>query len=171
MQKLAPGSKKIGDAHTCKLCAKEYIRKEVTSSPTYCLNCLRHKHKWAAKALAIDYKGGCCTVCGYCRCSAALEFHHINPEEKELELTTKTLSTYSLDTIEQELRKCVLLCANCHRELHAALEAVDREEEPSPIIQQVEDSHKIWSETPTCFPNRYKWYDHHPKFKEINNQQ
>ena len=63
-------------------------------------------------------KGGKCLVCGYDRCLRALDFHHIDPSTK-----TITISS-SLSTVkerEQEVEKCVLICSNCHRELHAGL--------------------------------------------------
>ena len=67
------------------------------------------------KKLAVEYKGGKCSICGYDKCVAALEFHHINPESKLFGISTKGI-TRSLDLIKKELDKCILLCANCHRE-------------------------------------------------------
>jgi hypothetical protein len=69
---------------------------------------------------AVKYKGDQCEICGYNKCINALEFHHINPEEKEFGLSTRGL-TRSWDKIKKEIDKCVLLCANCHREVHAGL--------------------------------------------------
>lgn len=68
------------------------------------------------KRKAIEYKGGKCEKCGYCKCSAALEFHHKNPEEKEFAIG-KTRSQ-SRKRIQPELDKCMLLCSNCHKEIH-----------------------------------------------------
>lgn len=39
--------------------------------------------------MAIDYKGGKCSVCGYNKCRAALEFHHTNPNEKDFGISAK----------------------------------------------------------------------------------
>jgi hypothetical protein len=66
----------------------------------------------------ISIKGGKCEICGYDKNIAALEFHHINPEEKELPLDSRHLSNTSTVKIMEELEKCVLVCANCHREIH-----------------------------------------------------
>lgn len=57
-----------------------------------------------------------CCLCGYNKCVAALEFHHIDPKQKDLSFNKA--KNMSWDKIEQELKKCVLLCANCHREVH-----------------------------------------------------
>ena len=68
--------------------------------------------------------GDKCSLCGYNRCSAALEFHHINPEEKDFELSMS--NSKSLEKNIEEAKKCILICANCHREIHNGLyEGVD----------------------------------------------
>jgi len=78
----------------------------------------RQRREWALrqKELGIEYKGGKCVACGYSKCSAALDFHHINPEEKE-----GLRQDWCFEKNKSELDKCVLLCANCHRELHAGV--------------------------------------------------
>ena len=72
------------------------------------------------KAKAVAYKGGCCSVCGYDRCLRALEFHHVDPSSKDFTISNMT-ATWRWDMIQAELDKCVLLCANCHREEHERL--------------------------------------------------
>lgn len=59
-----------------------------------------------------------CCLCGFNAYQEALEFHHINPEEKEFGITTDT-TTKSLEKQLQELKKCILVCSNCHRGIHA----------------------------------------------------
>lgn len=63
-------------------------------------------------------RGGACEICGYCKNIAALEFHHKNPEEKEFNVDMRKFSNMNLEKLETELEKCILVCANCHRELH-----------------------------------------------------
>jgi len=63
-------------------------------------------------------RGGACEICGYCKNIAALEFHHINPEEKKFNVDMRKFSNMNLEKLEAELEKCILICANCHRELH-----------------------------------------------------
>ena len=59
--------------------------------------------------------GNCCSRCGYDKCTAALEFHHLDPNAKEGGIIG---STASLAKQQEEAKKCILVCANCHRELH-----------------------------------------------------
>lgn len=68
-----------------------------------------------AKRLAMDMLGGSCSVCGYNRCQAALDFHHKNPEEKEFKVSYYRKK----DIFVKEVLKCELLCKNCHAEKHA----------------------------------------------------
>lgn len=66
--------------------------------------------------MAIDYKGGKCSLCGYSRCKRALSFHHVNPDEKSFGIAYRGFSR-SWEKLRPELDKCVLLCANCHMEI------------------------------------------------------
>lgn len=74
------------------------------------------KRRKAIKAKAIEYKGGRCSICGYAKCPDALEFHHEG--NKDFGLSSDGL-TRSWDKTRQELDKCILVCANCHREIHS----------------------------------------------------
>ena len=71
-----------------------------------------------AKKRLIDYKGGKCEICGYDKdCSTAYDFHHKNTEEKEFSISSDG-KTRSIERLKKEVDKCMLLCANCHREIH-----------------------------------------------------
>ena len=59
-----------------------------------------------------------CGICDYNRCQGALELHHLDPSEKEFSIGKIRACPKSWKKIVEELRKCVLLCANCHREYH-----------------------------------------------------
>jgi hypothetical protein len=61
-------------------------------------------------------RGGACAICGYDRCPAALEFHHVTPSEKQFGLSLNGVAR-SLERSREEARKCVLLCSNCHMEV------------------------------------------------------
>jgi hypothetical protein len=67
------------------------------------------------KDFFVRYKGGKCVKCGYSKCLAALDFHHLDPEAKRF-----CVSQYTGKEPEElliEIEKCVLLCSNCHREI------------------------------------------------------
>lgn len=83
-----------------------------------CLKCeseLAVLKKQKYKLKMIQYKGGKCEICGYDKNIAALEFHHLNPEEKDFTISD---THHSWESTQKELDKCICLCANCHRELH-----------------------------------------------------
>jgi transposase len=68
------------------------------------------------KEILVAEAGGKCTLCGYARHSAALQFHHLDPATKSFGLGVRGI-TRSIETLRAEAAKCVLLCANCHAEL------------------------------------------------------
>lgn len=87
-----------------------------------CISCNRdktNKSRRNRKLRCIDYLGGRCIKCGYSKCTAALECHHRNPEEKDFNMSMSC--GYSDEDMYKELDKCDLLCANCHREVHSEL--------------------------------------------------
>lgn len=71
-------------------------------------------HKRRIKQILVKEHGGKCVRCGYDRNIKALQFHHINPKEKEFSLSQ---TTRSLQSARKEMKKCILLCANCHVEV------------------------------------------------------
>ncbi len=132
---------------TCSKCKQEkpvtdfYRRKNNHSS--LCKKCENEKHRIyynknlekvrrknrektrkmnrAFKQKCVDLKGGKCSVCDYSRCLAALEFHHIDPKEKEFTITRSQSSPrkkHDKVLFKKELDKCILVCSNCHREMH-----------------------------------------------------
>ena len=77
------------------------------------------------KQQCVDYKGGECQCCGYNKCNRALEFHHIDPKTKKFAISQYIKSDgYSLI---EELDKCILVCSNCHREIHAGYIDLDKQ--------------------------------------------
>lgn len=78
------------------------------------------KRRLFLRKKAVEYKGGQCTFCGYKREMSALEFHHLDDSQKDFGLSQKGL-TRSWVRTKQELDKCILVCANCHREIHAGI--------------------------------------------------
>jgi hypothetical protein len=91
----------------------------------YLIEAVNKKRK-VVKLWSIKYLGGKCAVCGYDRCPVALDFHHIRGK-KEFSVGDIGYSR-SWKKLKQELDKCVLLCANCHREVEAGVTKVDVKE-------------------------------------------
>ncbi len=69
------------------------------------------------KEILVAEAGGRCRLCGYDRHMAALEFHHLDPNAKEFGLAQR--GAHRIDKLRAEVRKCVLLCSNCHAEAEA----------------------------------------------------
>jgi hypothetical protein len=72
-----------------------------------------------AKARLIKTFGGSCCICGYNKSDAALEFHHLDPNQKDTTWGAFRGSIKGWDSILEEMRKCVMVCSNCHKEVHA----------------------------------------------------
>jgi DNA-directed RNA polymerase subunit M/transcription elongation factor TFIIS len=71
------------------------------------------------KEKAVALLGGECSKCGYCRCIRALTFHHRDPDGKNFPIGGTSVSW---KRIQEEAKKCDLLCANCHAEVHEAMD-------------------------------------------------
>ncbi|NQV12467.1 HNH endonuclease [Candidatus Uhrbacteria bacterium] len=76
------------------------------------------KRRRKIRDLSIDYLGKRCQICGYDKCNEALDFHHRDPSKKSFGISAKGY-TRSWKKVQDELDKCALICANCHREIHA----------------------------------------------------
>jgi len=70
------------------------------------------------KERIVESFGGKCCICGYNKSHSALALHHLNPSEKEISLASIRASARSWERIVIELRKCILVCHNCHSEIH-----------------------------------------------------
>jgi len=73
----------------------------------------------ATKNRIVEAMGNKCQCCGYNKCQEALELHHLNPEEKEISFGSIRANPISWPKIVEELKKCVLVCSNCHKEIHS----------------------------------------------------
>jgi len=78
------------------------------------------------RQMARAYKGDKCVICGYKKCPRALSFHHRDPNQKSFGISTRGL-TRSWKKIQEEIDKCVLLCANCHMEVHDGITQLPKE--------------------------------------------
>jgi len=118
---------------TCIKCGQEYPTQKKDSRSTMCRKCYsiyrksynkRNRKKWDkkyydySKTILYDLKINGCSICGYNSCPDALHFHHVNQNDKEFNLCIRSLPKNSNEKIIDELHKCILVCANCHAELH-----------------------------------------------------
>lgn len=83
-----------------------------------CVNKNRNDRQRNAKLRFIEYKGGACQVCGIIDHPAIYDFHHVDPDKKEFMIGTRQAELLN-DKMKKELDKCLLLCSNCHRKIHA----------------------------------------------------
>lgn len=86
----------------CKECHKNYV-----------------KDKYQERKQKVnEIKSQCeCQKCGETR-TYVLDFHHIDPSIKDMSIARMTSNNNHMDKIEEEIAKCIVLCANCHREFH-----------------------------------------------------
>jgi len=123
------GVKEYGDYKHCPKCDCNlpldsfYNRRNKVGSSVYCKECSKIQTLDRIRKLKqqmVSYKGGKCVRCGYDKYVGALEFHHLDPNKKDFNLSH--LKKYSFNKlITDELDKCILVCANCHREIHNEL--------------------------------------------------
>ena len=111
----------------CKKCNKQFPIDNFYSNGRSSTGTIKRKPKCKACEMESDseryyniieefYGSYECSVCGYNRCKAAIEFHHKNESTKDKSLSN--MKHYSRDNLFKELEKCIMLCANCHREVH-----------------------------------------------------
>ena len=65
--------------------------------------------------------GGKCYKCGYNKCNSALDFHHEKPSNKTISIANAIRLGWNMPKLKEEASKCVLLCSNCHHELHETI--------------------------------------------------
>lgn len=102
----------------CTECGRTYKYDRTKGHRKYvCNSCTTNHRRTVLKRRYVKQLGGVCSSCGYVGCLAALEFHH---EGSEKEFTISGNYYLPQETVQGELDKTVLLCANCHREVHSS---------------------------------------------------
>lgn len=131
----------------CEICQKPYFYKSGKGHTLkHCITCISRERRHQAKQKAIKFLGGKCEICGYHRCTRAMHFHHLDPSLKEF-----TISNYcnaSWDKIEKELKKCILLCGNCHTEVEDGITELPKE-----ATCRFELLTTTFAESPSAIPN------------------
>lgn len=101
----------------CEGCGKPLKGKQ----EKYCSDkCGKNYRRQKIKDRAVIYAGGQCKICGYKKCNRALEFHHLDPTKKAFGISEQTHrgSNVTWKVLKDELNKCILVCSNCHHEIH-----------------------------------------------------
>jgi hypothetical protein len=112
----------------CEVCQNPLVGKQSKFCSVKCkqqtIN-FKHQNYTAQQARGLERKkklielaGGECCDCGYKKNISALEFHHLNPEGKSFGIDLRKCSNLQWNKLVEEVKKCVLICANCHRERH-----------------------------------------------------
>lgn len=118
----------LPDRKICSYCKKEkcnseFHKKTPNQLHSKCKECktkITKKRRDHFKQQCVDYKGERCQCCGYNACNHALDFHHIDPKVKSFSIGAWTKTKFTQEVLD-ELDKCVLVCSNCHREIHAGV--------------------------------------------------
>ena len=117
----------------------------------YCRPCLYvyQSERWKnRKKKAVQLMGGACNKCGYCRNYSALEFHHLDPSIKEFHFDKGR--RYSWEKCLNELKKCILLCSNCHKEEHHPEMIVTGNVESNPSLNKQPKRLEPTGNCPSC---------------------
>ena len=101
---VTPAAKKGSPPDTISLSQERW--EEISSE-------MRAIYRRRDKSAKLQLEEGC-EYCGYADHPAALQWHHINPENKEAAVST-LIQRAGWDTVKAEIDKCIVLCANCHR--------------------------------------------------------
>jgi predicted HNH restriction endonuclease len=109
----------------CNKCLQEKPLQDFTYGRALCKICHNKKRNLLSKSIKerlVKELGGACYICGYNKCFEALEFHHKDPAEKD-----KKISDFSsYEKAVEEAKKCILVCANCHREIHLGVIKIEQ---------------------------------------------
>ena len=109
----------------CKFCQKRFNKEDFSYhgglERAICVDCYSRersdKKSKVREHLNEVKKDSACSKCGFDN-PIALQFHHENPESKKRAIATMASQGYPLETIEKEIKKCTILCANCHAIKH-----------------------------------------------------
>lgn len=111
-------------ARMCKPCRKAYNREYHAKRSEEAKNRKLENQKNRRKRILNEireYKGKHgCSCCSESE-PVCLEFHHTDPDGKDFNIADALKSGYSLDRIMTEIEKCIVVCSNCHKKIHAGL--------------------------------------------------
>lgn len=107
---------KRGRAYTCKVCRNYTRRNNKDQQKRDVIKA--QKQRKDRQDFINSFKASGCSVCGYKKCLYALTFHHIDPASKIDTVANMACNSSSFEKIKTEIDKCIVLCQNCHHEIH-----------------------------------------------------
>lgn len=118
-------NKKLKKLHSrCKECQAKYHKKHYLSNKKYYSHKRKinnRKYRSMGRKFIDAYKANC--GCHFCKenTTCCLDFHHLDPNEKDSNISQMKGHARNIATIKQEIQKCIVVCSNCHRKLHAGI--------------------------------------------------
>lgn len=115
-----------GSILKCQECGREYEYYRSISikrpkfnkghTTTHCNTCCQARRRNIRRKQILELRGKACELCGYDACPRALSFHHVNPSQKKFSISGSELRSW--ERVQEEIGKCILICMNCHAEIH-----------------------------------------------------
>lgn len=118
-------NKQLGKLQShCKECQSKYHKKHYLDNKKYYGNKRKlnnRKYRTMGKKFIDEYKSNSC--CYFCKenTPCCLDFHHLDPNAKDSNISQMKGHARNIETIMKEIDKCLVICSNCHRKLHAGL--------------------------------------------------
>ena len=124
----------IGEEKECLICGTKFKPKDSNANQRQCCYICMPDGIQLTRGMFLtklkESRGGKCIKCGYNKCTQALEFHHIDPSKKDFTISN---GNFKLQEAVKEIKKCILLCSNCHREFHSNLWELSELEEKEEV--------------------------------------
>lgn len=112
----------------CKLCHRIYSKTHYQiNKQKYINNSAKNRKLYynSNKQFTDDYKSTKkCQACGE-KEPCCLDFHHVDSKTKKFEISKRLTHSPSIEKLMNEIKKCIVLCSNCHRKLHAGKLSLD----------------------------------------------
>lgn len=102
----------------CKICIREAARKNYSENRDKHISASKTSNAKKLEIISSIKRKQCCVKCGYNKCVAALDYHHLDPNIKTESISKMVTQNKSKEDLLVEIEKCILLCSNCHREFH-----------------------------------------------------
>lgn len=118
--KLKSGEIVFRTRHSCKECFNQYFRVYFKGNKIHQSRVLKNKADFRRK-ISLDKIAKGCMLCKYNKCGQSLHYHHLDRKTKRFGIANLTSNLVKQDKLEEELSKCIVLCANCHGEVEAGL--------------------------------------------------